>query len=179
MRKIVGYLALPALSLIASPAAAADNLACMNSGYDDEQLTLFAEFAANYDHAQWSAGIPPDATVVIQTVNIRASQCAAEHGWSPIATAAAVTWRFSDFLWTAMRLSGQLAPDQVTSLGTLSMNPIARASMGCSGYGRRWTATARCPTWRASPRTIWPICARLPRIRALTSIATKASSSAR
>lgn len=106
----VGFVGLLAGLVLASPAQAASELSCIDTGYADKDVaaleTFYGEFKIK-DNGE-SAGLDR----FVQGFAARAGECAGTHGWSVDALTDAVFYRTATVLETALLRHAPLsAPD--------------------------------------------------------------------
>jgi hypothetical protein len=90
MRSLWVTLLVLAAACGAAPAAAAEHLDCMDSGYTADELAAVETYSAGFD--MMTAGGPPPPPVMA-AVNRRATACAQEHQWSDTAAGEARAYR--------------------------------------------------------------------------------------
>jgi hypothetical protein len=116
MRNAIKLWALPLAFVAVSPAMAAENLRCMDSGYEQQANQAQAKFVALYDFDKWSKGEAEGATEMMDAVSKRADACADQHGWSPAAFESAVNARLGHLLYLGIERMALLSPTQFTAL---------------------------------------------------------------
>jgi hypothetical protein len=99
-----------ALALIAVPAQAAENIACMDAGYTTEDMATLERHSAALTMDRLSGGAPQEVISIIAT---RAGDCADANGWSPDAISDAVLYRSAQFLRTSLARVGPMTPAQL------------------------------------------------------------------
>jgi hypothetical protein len=123
MRTIMIAAALAGLGLAASPALAARNLECMNSGYSEEQEQIFADYLENFTVASLDEEEDEDTPdPLVDPVSDRAVQCTLEHGWSPDAIYYAITYRLAVLLERALELKTPLSEEEMARMNKAIAN---------------------------------------------------------
>lgn len=103
-RRLALTLAAPVLLLAAAPAAAEENLDCVAGGYSEAEQEVIQAFRDSYDFD--TVRNPSASPALVAAIRARVTACAAEHGWSQEATAAAAQFAgpvlFADVILFAM-----------------------------------------------------------------------------
>lgn len=111
MKRISAGLAI-AMALMSCPSAAlaAENIACVDEGYAQEEAAALDRFYDGFQLAQLEAGPSPE---IVAAVTRRAGECADLHDWSGEAIEDAVFYRFSSIMRTALERHSPLSPSQL------------------------------------------------------------------
>ena len=111
-RLMTRALMLAAPMLIATPALAAENLACIASGYSAEQTTAMDTYAASVDFRALADMPVPIATIIEE----RARTCAATHSWSAQAQTSAISYYRGAVLQRGLRANSLVTPEKLTEI---------------------------------------------------------------
>ncbi len=126
------------------PAAAEENLDCVAGGFSDAQQEVIEAFRDGYDFE--SARNPSATPELVAVLRERVGQCAAEHGWSEEATAAAARYAgpalFADVILQAMPIEPLQKFELLTNYEEVDRSALIAA----------FSAVARTDAFGVTPR---------------------------
>jgi hypothetical protein len=114
MRSVTTILMASGLLALAAPAQAADNLECMMRDYSAADQQLLDAFLANFDYR----GDLSELDVIEPVIAKRMTDCAAQHGWSLPARAAAVEYRRATLIREGLRRQSPATPGGLAAMDT-------------------------------------------------------------
>lgn len=138
MAKWLGVAALPTLALLgAIPAHAAENLNCVDTGYDLDQTAVINAFIRDFDVQSFTGTGPLSEAfeerlvATVSVLNVRASQCATDNRWSDEAAQRATIYQMAGMMMRGMEASGLFTVTQVDRLrsGLDVMDPTTHTTM--------------------------------------------------
>lgn len=97
-------------ALAPGAARAADNITCIDTGYDAAEERAFADYRATFSPAEFSENGPP--APLIDILVGRGTACGQQHGWSPDAVMQAITYRVYGLSAEGVEKVSTLAPAQ-------------------------------------------------------------------
>lgn len=128
----------------AAPAAAEENLDCVAGGFSEEQQQVIEAYREQYDFEQ--VRNPATTPELVAVIRERVGQCAAEHGWTEEATAAAAQYAgpalFADIILQAMPIEPLQKFELLTNYGEADRTALIEA----------FSAVARTDTFGVTPR---------------------------
>lgn len=107
---------LTATAVFAQPVFAATGLECIEDGYTAEQQQVFDDYFVEFTADSLSGGQDDGSGRLAEPISSRATECAAEHGWSPDAVYDAIIFRLSVLLAAALEVKTPLTPEQMAAL---------------------------------------------------------------
>lgn len=123
--KRLGALAFPAAAMVGAVGAhAAENLPCVETGYDAAQTLVIEDFVRNFESANFTGTGPlSDAfedrlTAMVNVIATRAEYCADVNGWQEATTQRAVFYEMSGVMLRGMQVSGLYTSHQISRLRT-------------------------------------------------------------
>ena len=138
MVKRLSVAALPTLALLgAIPAQAAENLNCVDTGYDLDQTAVINAFIRNFDVQSFTGTGPlgeafeERLVAMVAVLNVRAEQCSTTNRWSNEAAQRATIYQMAGMMMRGMEASGLYTVTQVERLrsGLTAMDATTHTTM--------------------------------------------------
>jgi len=102
------------LPCVGAPVRAAENLDCVDSGYNAPDQARFGSFVKGFDLVAWAAQGPP--ADIMQILTTRVSDCAKSNGWSEAAARYAMAFKMARVGLAGAEGSGLLNANDLAAL---------------------------------------------------------------